>query len=141
MEDPLLRDEERRPLAELETSEDRIAAERLALRLAVGAAGRKLLLSWPRIDLSQGRARVPSFYGLEVVRAGEGRLPAFADLSRRAEQASGARAGWPAPRRAADAIDEAEHDLALLAGALQRPQDSRGTAAYLLESNPHLCRP
>src|SRR3989475_778396 len=140
MEDPLLRDEERRPLAELETSEDRIAAERLALRLAVGAARGKLVLSWPRIDLSQGRARVPSFYGLEVVRAAEGTLPGFADLARRAEQALRTRAGWPAPREAADAIDEAEHDLALLASALQDPKASKGTAAYLLAANPHLSR-
>src|SRR5207237_398279 len=71
MEDPLLRDAERRLLAELETSEDRIAAERLALRLAAGAARGKLVLSWPRIDLSQGRARVPCFYGLEVVRGAD----------------------------------------------------------------------
>src|SRR5438128_2507263 len=140
MEDPLLRDEERRPLAELETSEDRIAAERLALRLAVGAARGKLVLSWPRIDLSQGRARVPSFYALEVVRAAEGTLPGFADLARRAEQALRTRAGWPAPREAADAIDEAEHDLALLASALQDPKASKGTAAYLLSVNPHLGR-
>ena len=140
MEDPLLRDEERRPLAELETSEDRIAAERLALRLAVGAARGKLVLSWPRIDLSQGRARVPSFYGLEIVRAAEGTLPGFADLARRAEQALRTRAGWPAPREAADAIDEAEHDLALLASALQDPKASKGTAAYLLAANPHLSR-
>src|SRR2546423_6599160 len=105
MEDPLLRDAERRLLAELETSEDRIAAERLALRLAAGSAQGKLVLSWPRIDLSQGRARVPSFYGLEVLRAAEGALPPFAELSRRAEQAVPARAGWPAPGDPGDAID------------------------------------
>src|SRR2546422_9979095 len=102
MEDPLLRDEERRPLAELETSEDRIAAERLALRLAGGAARGKLVLSWPRIDLSQGRARVPSFYGLEGVRAAAGTLAGFADLARRAEQGLRTPAGRPAPRGAAD---------------------------------------
>src|SRR5437660_224228 len=140
MEDPLLRDSERLPLAELETSEGRIAAERLALRLAVGAACGKVVLSWPRIDLSQGRARVPSFYGLEVVRAAEGTLPGFADLARRAERALRTRAGWPAPRDAADAIDDAEHDLALLALALQDPKASKGTAAYLLAVNPHLSR-
>ncbi len=120
VEDPLLLDRLRGDFPELETSQDRIAAERLALRLSVGAARRKLVLSWPRIDLSQGRARVPSFYGLEVVRAGEGALPAFADLSRRAEQAAGARAGWPSPKAPASAIDDAEFDLALLEGALQR---------------------
>src|SRR5205823_10448900 len=109
------------------TSRDRIADERLALQLAAGAAARKLVLCWPRIDSLAGRARVPSFYGLEVLRAAEGTLPAFGDLSRRAEQAAGARAGWPAPRAAQDAIDEAEHDLALLAQALHAPrEESRG---------------
>jgi RecB family exonuclease len=140
IEDPLLRDDGRREFPELETSAERIAAERLALRLAAGAAGARLILSWPRIDLSQGRARVPSFYGLEVMRAAEGTLPGFAALSRRAEQASQARAGWPAPRETADAIDEAEHDLALLARALRDPLSSRGTAAYLLGANPYLGR-
>lgn len=140
VEDPLLLDRLRGDFPELETSEDRIAAERLALRLSVGAARRKLVLSWPRIDLSQGRARVPSFYGLEVVRAGEGALPAFADLARRAEHAAGARAGWPSPQSPSSAIDDAEYDLALLERALQRPDESRGTAAYLLHANPHLRR-
>jgi ATP-dependent helicase/nuclease subunit B len=141
LEDPLLRDRERAGLAGLETSEGRIAQERLALRLAVGAARRTAVLSWPRIDLSQGRARVPSFYGLEVLRAAEGKLPAFSELSRRAEERAGARAGWPAPRESGDAIDEAEHDLSLLARAFgQTDEERKGTAAYLLEANPHLKR-
>src|SRR5205814_396531 len=96
--------------------------------------------SWPRIDLAQGRARVPSFYGLEVVRAAEGTLPPFSELSRRAEQAAPARAGWPAPANPGDAIDEAEHDLALLGRAFRDPQESKGTAVYLLAANAHLCR-
>jgi len=141
IEDPLLRDRERAVSAELETSQDRIAAERLALRLAAGAADKRLVLSWPRIDLSQGRARVPSFYGLEVLRAAEGALPGFAELSRRAEQAAQARAGWPAPPDPAQAIDEAEHDLSLLARAFRAPPgEGKGIAAYLLNSNPHLKR-
>ena len=140
IEDPLLRDAQRRDFPDLETSADRIAAERLALRLCAGAASARLVLSWPRIDLTQGRARVPSFYGLEVMRAAQGTLPGFAELSRRAEQAAQARAGWPAPREAADAIDEAEHDLALLARAFRDPANSPGALAYLLSANPHLCR-
>src|SRR5207237_5177374 len=140
MEDPLLRDAERRDLAQLETSADRIAAERLALRLAAGSAQGKLVLSWPRIDLSQGRARVPSFYGLEVLRAAEGALPPFAELSRRAEQAVPARLGWPAPLEPSDAIDEAEFDLSLLGRAFRAPEMSRGTANYLLAANVPLPR-
>jgi CRISPR/Cas system-associated exonuclease Cas4 (RecB family) len=133
IEDPLLRDKDR--TGDLDTSEDRVAQERLALRLAAGAARQKLVLSWPRIDLQQGRARVPSFYGLEVLRAAEGVLPVFADLSRRAEKTAGARLGWPAPREPKDAIDEAEHDLSLLAST-----ESKGAANYLLHGNPHLAR-
>ena len=141
VEDPLLRDKERKLLEGLELSDDRVARERLALRLAVGAARRKVVLSWPRIDLSQGRARVPSFYGLEVLRAAEGVLPAFAELSRRAEQAAPARSGWPAPPDPAQAIDEAEHDLALLKTAFGLPEaERRGAAAYLMSANPHLAR-
>jgi RecB family exonuclease len=140
IEDPLLRDPQREEFPELATSPDRIAAERLALRLSAGASRGRLILSWPRIDLSQGRARVPSFYGLEVLRAAEGTLPGFAVLSRRAEQAAQARAGWPAPPDAKDAIDEAEHDLSLLARALRDPAANRGTAAWLLAANPYLGR-
>jgi ATP-dependent helicase/DNAse subunit B len=141
LQDPLLRDAERLGLEDLATSEDRVAAERLALRLAAGAAERKLVLSYPRLDLQQARPRVPSFYGLEVLRAAEGLLPSFAELARRAELSGGARIGWPAPKEPKDAIDEAEHDLALLEGAFRRPeQESRGTAHYLLGVNPHLAR-
>ena len=141
LQDPLLRDRERDGLADLETSSDRVEAERLALRLAVGCASSRLVLSYPRLDLQQSRPRVPSFYGLEVLRAAEGRLPGFGELSRRAEEQAGARIRWPAPRLPADAIDEAEHDLALLEGAFHTPEAaSRGTAHYLLAANPHLAR-
>ena len=42
--------------------------------------------SYPRLDLDQARPRVPSFYGLEAVRAAEGLLPDFAELARRPRQ-------------------------------------------------------
>ena len=45
----------------------------------------------------RARPRVPSFYALEVLRAAEGRLPSLDGLTRGAEQAAGARLGWPAP--------------------------------------------
>jgi RecB family exonuclease len=49
--------------------------------------------------------------------------------------------GWPAPRQPEHAIDDAEHDLALLEGLLQLdPDASVGTARYLLGANPHLGR-
>jgi RecB family exonuclease len=119
---------------------DRVADERLALRIAVGAATRRVVLSYPRIDLEKGRPRVPSFYGLEVLQAAEGKLPSFEQLGLRADATGAARIGWPAPKNAADAIDEAEHDLAVLDPLVHTKTAPRGAARYLLDANPHLAR-
>ncbi len=153
MEDPLLSDQERRAitqmlakpgeerLAGLPCNEERVHAERLMLRMAVGAAKGRVYLSFPRFDMEQARPRVPSFYGLEVLRAAEGRLPGFDELLRRAEICGDSRLGWPAPSKHEDAIDEAEHDLALLDKVFQTPEEQTvGTARYLLNANPHLAR-
>ena len=141
-EDPILLDEKRVRLARgLTTNHERTESERLALHVAVGAARRRVVLSYPRVDIEQGRPRTPSFYALELLRAVEGRLPSFSELARRAEQVGGARIGWPAPRTPDDAIDEAEHDLALLEGIFQRPEaETVGMARFLLAANPHLGR-
>ena len=96
--------------------------------------------SYPRLDLDPGRARVPSFYALEAVRAAEGRLPDFAELARRAETATSTRLGWPAPSDPADAIDDAEYDLAILDRLFSAPGESAGAARYLLTANPYLAR-
>jgi RecB family exonuclease len=141
-EEPIVLDEMRRRIGHgLVTNTERIARERLALALAAGAAREAVVLSYPRVDAEQGRARVPSFYALETLRAAEGVLPDFAALAARAEGAIGARIGWPAPSESAQAIDEAEHDLALLDRLLRRePGEAVGTARYLLSVNPHLAR-
>jgi len=138
VEDPLLLDADRARLPGLETRVDRLATERLALRLAIGAASRRVVLSYPRIDLDQARPRVPSFYGLEVLAAAEGVLPGFEELGRRADVTGATRIGWPAPARPIDAIDEAEHDLALLDQLVDNP--ATGAAHYLLGANAHLAR-
>ncbi len=140
-EDPILLDRARRALG-LDTNEQRVERERLALRLAVGAARERIVLSYPRVDMDQSRPRVPSFYGLEVIRAAEGKLPGFDELARRAELHGGAaRIGWPAPARLRDAIDDAEYDLALLETLFHRPEvETVGSAHYLLGANPHLAR-
>ncbi len=139
-EEPILLDRAR-AILDLPTNRDRIANERLALRLAVGAAQRRLVLSYPRVDLDQSRPRVPSFYGLEVLRAAEGALPGFDELARRAEEASGARIGWPAPDVPERAIDEAEYDLARLERLFgMSAAETAGAARYLLSQNPHLAR-
>ncbi|MDB4989803.1 MAG: ATP-dependent nuclease, subunit [Myxococcaceae bacterium] len=141
-EDALLPDDIRRQLgAELWLTEERVARERLLLRLAVGCARVRLVLSFPRFDVAHGRPRVPSFYGLEVLQAIDGTLPAFDELTRRALPGAAARMGFPAPERAEQAIDDAEYDLAMLDRLMRAPVDQqRGAARYLLEENPHLAR-
>ena len=141
VEEPILLDAAREQLnAGLATNEDRLARERLALALAAGAAERRLYLSYPRLDLGEGRPRVPSFYALEAVRAAEGRLPDFAELARAAETVTSARVGWPAPSDPAAAIDDAEHDLAVLEQLFRLPEEGAGSARYLLTANSYLAR-
>ena len=144
VEDPILLDAARERLAGgegLVRQADRASRERLALRIAVGAARERVYISYPRVDVEKSRPRVPSFYALEVLQAAEGRLPGFDDLAKRAEHAAAARLGWPAPERPGDAIDEAEYDLALLAPLLGADPDTTiGTASYLLDANAHLRR-
>lgn len=144
VEDPLLLDADRKRMgARLPLQDDRIASERRALHLAVGAAHRKVILSYPSIDLQKGRAKVPSFYLLEVARASQGELPDFETLEREAAASSGARLGWPAPREDAYAIDDTEHDLAFLANALRHDVDDhavRGSGRYLMNVNACLAR-
>ncbi|MGB2717187.1 MAG: PD-(D/E)XK nuclease family protein [Vicinamibacterales bacterium] len=143
-EDPMLLDEElRTPLAAgLVVQEDRAKTERLLLRLAVGAATERLWLSYPRVEVSGARPRVPSFYVLDVMRAVTGRIPNHEVLQRQAAAAGGAKLDWPAPQRPADSIDEVEHDLATLRELMTAPYPAevRGHAHYLLRLNDPLRR-
>ncbi|MBS1152766.1 MAG: ATP-dependent nuclease, subunit, partial [Myxococcaceae bacterium] len=141
-EDPIAPDAERRRLGpQLETDPDRVAAERLQLQLAVGAARSRVVLSYPRLDVHEGRPRVPSFYGLEALRAAEGTLPRYEELRRRAERAVEARIGWPAPKDPASAIDVAERDLSVLDGLFRGSAPApRGAARYLTQGNRFLAR-
>lgn len=141
-EDPLLPDAAREKLSPfLVRQSDRIAEERFALRTIAGAASERVMLSYPRVDLDQGRPRVPSFYALEVMRAAEGRLPGFDELAKRAAGEHGIRLGWPAPKDPNDAIDDAEFDLAILDKLIDRnPEETTGAAHYLLGANEYLAR-
>ena len=146
-EDPLLLDERREALRQagyrLAGNQRRTWREQLLLRLAIGAASRRLVVSYPRVDLVQGRARVPSLYALDVLRGAEGRLPDLDELGRLAEAGGAAVVGWPAPEEPEDAVDESEFDLALLRpylGAGAPVAQRRGRARFLLESNEHLKR-
>jgi ATP-dependent helicase/nuclease subunit B len=143
LQDPLLPDHARLLLGApgLATQDSRVAAERLALRLAAGAAKQHLALSWPRIDIDNARPRVPSFYALEALRAAEGRLPGFDEITSRAELSASGSPGWPAPERPQDAIDDSEYDLSVLARLKDTdPAANTGAAAYLLSANPYLRR-
>jgi len=142
VEDPLLPDEQRVLVSEhLETQPRRVESERAALALAVGAARRRVVLSYPRFESDKARPRVPSFYALEAMRAAEGRLPGFAELARRADEASQTRIGWPAPAQAELAIDAAEYDLAILRQLLTGARkEVDGAAHYLLAASPRLRR-
>jgi CRISPR/Cas system-associated exonuclease Cas4 (RecB family) len=126
----------------LAVQEDRLKNERLMLRLAVGAATSRLWISYPRLDVSGARPRVPSFYMLDVMRAVTGRIPNHEALQRDAAAEGGARLDWPAPADAALAIDEIEHDLStlrVLFGEADRAA-VRGHAHYLLGLNDALRR-
>jgi CRISPR/Cas system-associated exonuclease Cas4 (RecB family) len=138
-EDPLLVDELRRDTALLQ-HDGRAARERLLLRLCAGAATERLYVSFPRVDANEGRARVPSFYALELMRAVTGHVPDHQVLAQEAADTSGAALAWPAPVDASLAIDDFEHDLSVLRRLMAEPSKSRGRAQYLLQLNPHLRR-
>jgi CRISPR/Cas system-associated exonuclease Cas4 (RecB family) len=140
-EDPLLLDNYRDALeTSLPRQEVRFARERLLLRSALASASRKMVVSYPRMDVAQARPRVPSFYLLEVIRAAEGALPSIRDLERRAAEGALTRLGWPAPADPKLAIDTAEYDLAVLEAARQRPDNARGAGRYMVDASPPLAR-
>jgi RecB family exonuclease len=145
-EDPILLDALRRQLSAHESAggslaiqDDRARRERLLLRIGVGAARRALHLSYSRVEQTEARPRVPSFYALEIQRALTGRVPEPQQMERDAAAAAGARLAWPAPDDPMQAIDEVEHDLATLRSLLASGQ-ARGRARYLLEMNEALAR-
>jgi ATP-dependent helicase/DNAse subunit B len=140
LEDPLLLDEHRTGLG-LDKQDERVARERMLLRSAAAAAGSSFIVSYPRMDVAQARARVPSFYALEVVRAAEGRLPSLREFEKRAAASAPARLDWPAPANSREAIDDAEYDLAALNASLKlRGAAASGSARYLMQSNEALTR-
>ena len=141
-EDPVLLDSLRRKLdASLTTQEDRVMHERLLLRLAIGAANRKVYVSYPRIEVVMGRPRVPSFYALDVHRAVMGCVPNIAEWEREAALRADASLDWPAPRHAECAIDDVEHDLSTVRRLLHSdPVTVTGRANYLFSLNRSLGR-
>jgi len=80
--------------------------------------------------------RIPT----KTARASEGRLPDFRELARRAETATTSRLRWPAPIDPAEAVNNAEYDLAVLARVIADPEASAGAARHLVTANPYLGR-
>ena len=139
-EDPILLDSLRRELGGgLATQDERGHRERLLLRLAVGAARQRLHVSYSRLEQTEARPRVPSFYALEVVRALTGSVPEPQRMEREAAAAAGL--GWRGRRRRIRRARSTRSSTiwrrlrALLAGG-----ETRGRARYLLELNDNLAR-
>ena len=119
-EDPLLLEAQRRALGiELRAEDTEL------LRIAAACATDRLSLSFSRLDLLTGRERVPSFYAFAAHRAAGGSEIGVREFEARARSATETRIGWPAPANAADAIDDAEFDLATLAPLV------KGSGQYL----------
>jgi ATP-dependent helicase/DNAse subunit B len=141
-EDPLLLDADRRKVhANLPVQDRRVAEERMLMHTAAAAPESQLWISYPRMNLGQGRSRGPSFYAIEVIRAVTGRVPDLQELQRMAADASQSQPGWPSPRAEESAIDDAEYDLAVVRKLMRTPAAERkGAARYLLTASPSLQR-
>ena len=144
-EDPMLLDREmREPLgAGLAQQEDRARAERLLLRLAVGAPTERLWLSYPRIEVAESTpARAQFLRARHHARDHRAHPAAAGQLQESAADEGDAGLAWPAPALPAEAIDDFEHDLSVLRQLLQvEPRASvRGHAHYLLRLNDSLKR-
>jgi ATP-dependent helicase/DNAse subunit B len=140
-EDPLLLDAVRSEVSPfLSTQEVRFSRERQLLHTVAGATVRQLWLSYPRMDMRQGRARGPSFYALDVLRAVSGRVPQLRELQQKSADASYSQIGWPAPRDPNHAIDDAEFDLAVISQALHDPEKAHGYGRYLMAVSEPLAR-
>jgi ATP-dependent helicase/nuclease subunit B len=94
------------------------------------------------MDVAETRARVPSFYALEVMRAMTGRVPDHRALAADAAADAGASLAWPAPLDPEQAIDDLEHDLAVLKPLLdsRTATEVKGRAHYMLGLNDALRR-
>ena len=129
------------PRIGLPSRHDLNQGEKLLLQVSLGAATERIWVSYPRLEASKARPRVPSFYALDIERARTGRIPDFHEVERRASEQVTARLAWPAPLNPDDAIDDTEHDLAVLHDLFRRPTEAlTGRARYLFQLNEGLRR-
>lgn len=132
-DDPLLPQAQRARLG-LPGVAERVADERLGLRLAAGCASERCHFTYPRVDSQTGRARVPSVYALEVARAISGRLSSLDELVRASAPESGVQLTWPAPASPERSIDDLEYALSTLRALVGLPAgEAAGRARFLIE--------
>ncbi|NWF53878.1 MAG: exodeoxyribonuclease V subunit gamma [Syntrophaceae bacterium] len=124
-QDPLLLDPERQAInktlegrGQLPLKRSRFAEEKLLFALALGAAREKLILSYPRLDPSTGRERIPSFF---LLRVGEALTGETVDYSRleTIPQFQRVPLSRMAPEDWAEAVDEGEFDLSQVSRAMR----------------------
>ena len=127
-EDPLLLDAARAPLgAGLRDADATAPSSRSCSCGSRSARPRSALyVSFPTVEIGEGRPRVPSLYALEVLARDDG------PRAERRRAAAGGRArsrdatlAWPAPADRREAIDALEHDLATLRALVDRAGSPR----------------
>jgi ATP-dependent helicase/DNAse subunit B len=143
-QDPLLLDYERQKLNEamgepgrIPLKRSRFLEERLLFSLALGAAREKLIFSYPRLDPSSGRERIPSSFLLRVGEALHGELLDYSRLETLSEYRR-VPLSRLAPEDPDQAIDEEEFDLSQVGKALKNKD--RGEVAYLKSLFPTFAR-
>ncbi|KPK93495.1 MAG: hypothetical protein AMJ94_03205 [Deltaproteobacteria bacterium SM23_61] len=143
-QDPLLLDPERQAMNQdlkekghLPLKRYRFAEEKLLFTLALGAARERLILSYPRLDPSTGRERIPSFF---LLRVGEALCGEAMDYSRLEKIPQYARVPLSrlAPEDSAETIDEGEFDLSQVGKAF-RTRD-RSEVSYFRRAFPFFNR-
>jgi len=134
-QDPLLLDAERQALNQalkekghVPLKRYRFAEEKLLFTLALGAAREKLILSYPRLEPSTGRERIPSFFLLRVGEALSGEAMDYSRLER-VPQYRRVPLSRLAPEDSAEAVDEGEFDLSQVGKAL-RTRDRREVSYF-----------
>ena len=96
----------------------------------------RLYVSYPRIELTESRARVPSFYALDVMRAATGRVPDYEWLEERARAGGQRHAGMAraAGARGRDRRSGARPGRAAAAARRARPRRGQGARALPAEA-------
>lgn len=141
-QDPLLRDALRERLGgALPLNSDRRAWQQTLLRIAVGAASRRLVVGYASLKLVEARDQAPSYYVAEVLRAGRGVAPDLETIRAEAERAGAMSPGVRAPLDSRRAVDRREFGLSRVMAALgsERDPPQQGAAAFVLRE-PFLAR-